>query len=115
MESPEARLLWQKVKRGDQDGGEVLVDAELFLVSNLNVELHVLLCCALYLLIYSSLPCTYCASVSGFYGNSVDGKTLVDTKRYFTPFGHNCLFRLVKYISNLQSSIYDYCYEIKST
>ena len=42
VESPEARLLWQKVKRGDQDGGEVLVDAELFLVSNLNVELHVL-------------------------------------------------------------------------
>lgn len=31
VESPEARLLWQKVKRGDQDGGEVLVDAELFL------------------------------------------------------------------------------------
>ena len=57
MEFPEARLLWQKVKRGDQDGGEVLVDAELFLVSNLNVELHVLL------LLYIVPPDLFTASV----------------------------------------------------
>ena len=25
--------MWQKIKRGDQDGGEILVEAELFLVS----------------------------------------------------------------------------------
>lgn len=31
VEAPEAKLLWQKVRRGDQDGGEILVEAELFL------------------------------------------------------------------------------------
>lgn len=31
VEAPEAKLLWQKVKRGEEEGGEVLVEAELFL------------------------------------------------------------------------------------
>lgn len=33
VEAPEPKLMWQKIKRGDQDGGEILVEAELFLVS----------------------------------------------------------------------------------
>lgn len=31
VEAPEPRLQWQKIIRGDQDGGEILVEAELFL------------------------------------------------------------------------------------
>lgn len=31
VEAPEPKLMWQKIKRGDQDGGEILVEAELFL------------------------------------------------------------------------------------
>lgn len=38
IEAPEAKLLWHKVKLGDQDGGEILVDAELFLVGNLKLH-----------------------------------------------------------------------------
>ena len=34
VEAPEAKLLWHKIMRGDQDGGEILVEAELFLVRN---------------------------------------------------------------------------------
>lgn len=39
VEAPEAKLLWQKVRRGDQDGGEILVEAELFLVSYMRLLL----------------------------------------------------------------------------
>ncbi|KAL9983681.1 hypothetical protein ACROYT_G005897 [Oculina patagonica] len=31
IEAPEPKLLWHKVKRGDQDGGEILAECELFL------------------------------------------------------------------------------------
>ena len=32
IEAPEPKLLWHKVKRGGQDGGEILAECELFLV-----------------------------------------------------------------------------------
>lgn len=32
IEAPEPKLLWHKVKRGDQNGGEILAECELFLV-----------------------------------------------------------------------------------
>ena len=32
LEEPEAKLLWHKVMRGDQDGGEMLAECELFMV-----------------------------------------------------------------------------------
>ena len=54
VESPEARLLWHKVKRGDQDGGEVLIDAELFLVSGLNVACLSLSMCAVFLGLFTT-------------------------------------------------------------
>ena len=34
IEAPEPKLLWHKVKRGSQDGGEILAECELFLVSD---------------------------------------------------------------------------------
>ena len=39
VEAPEAKLLWQKVKRGEEEGGEVLIEAELFLVRDFRINL----------------------------------------------------------------------------
>lgn len=38
IEAPEPKLLWHKVKRGDQDGGEILAECELFLVRSSSLK-----------------------------------------------------------------------------
>lgn len=38
IEAPEPKLLWHKVKRGGQDGGEILAECELFLVRSSSLD-----------------------------------------------------------------------------
>lgn len=45
IEAPEPKLLWHKVKRGDQDGGEILAECELFLVRNFMLASNWFLVC----------------------------------------------------------------------
>ena len=44
IEAPEPKLLWHKVKRGDQDGGEILAECELFLVRNFMLASNWFMC-----------------------------------------------------------------------